>query len=85
MRSITMFFPGFHRAGLGREPLSESSKLARQTRQLERFCFAELDVLLGHVVPSWLRVFKTTIRANSCKRMFTVAAGQTHEKSNWVW
>lgn len=73
MRSIALFFPGFHRAGLGRKPLSETSKLARQTRQLDACCLAELDVLLGHCLPSWLRVFKAQSGANSRKRMFTVA------------
>jgi hypothetical protein len=73
MRSIAMFFPDFHRAGLGRKPLSASSKLARQTRQLDACCLAELDALLGHALPSWLRVFKSSSGANSRKRMFTVA------------
>lgn len=66
-------FPGFHRAGLGRRPLCAISKLARQTRQLDACCLAELDVLLGHALPSWLRVFKSASGLNSRKRMFTVA------------
>jgi hypothetical protein len=73
MSSIAMFFPDFHRAGLGRKRLSASSKLARQTRQLDACCLAELDVLLGHALPSWLRLFKASSGANSRKRMFTVA------------
>jgi hypothetical protein len=59
MKSIAMFFPEFHRAGLGRKPLSASSKLARQTRQMDGCCLAELDVLLGRALPSWVRVFKS--------------------------
>lgn len=73
MRSVTLFFPDFNRAGLGRKPLCASSKLAQQTRQMDACCLAELDVLLGHALPSWLRVFKSASGANSRKRMFTVA------------
>ena len=42
---------------------------------LQALCeaLAELDVLLGHALPSWLRVFKSSSGANSRKRMFTVA------------
>ena len=73
MKSISLFFPGFHRAGLGRGPLCAISKLTCQTRQLDACCLAELDVLLGHALPSWLRVFKSASGLNSRKRMFTVA------------
>jgi len=73
MKQLGAFFPDFHRLGLGRSPLSTASKLARQTRQLDACCLAELDVLLGHSLPSWLRLFKAQSGLNSRKRMFTPA------------
>lgn len=73
MKYISALFPDFHRLGLGRKPLSQVSKLARQTRHLDACCLAELDVLIGHALPSWLRVFRASSGPNSRKRTFTVA------------
>ena len=65
------FFPGFHRAGLGRKPTSAQLRLALQTRKLDGLCLAHLETLLGNALPSWLRTFKAEKGLNSRKRTFT--------------
>ena len=71
MKLITCFFPAFNRAGLGRKPLSEALRLARQVRQLDALCLDHLETLLGAGLPHWLRHFKKPSGANSRKRTFT--------------
>ena len=71
MKLLTCFFPSFNRAGLGRKPLPEALRLARQVRQLDALCLGHLETLLGHGLPHWLRHFKQPSGVNSRKRTFT--------------
>lgn len=71
MKLLTCFFPSFNRAGLGRKPLPEALRIARQVRQLDALCLGHLETLLGHGLPHWLRHFKKPSGANSRKRTFT--------------
>lgn len=71
MKFITCFFPNFHRAGLGRKPLAEGLRIAREVRQMDGLCLAHLGTLLGHALPDWLHRFKTASGSNSRKRTFT--------------
>ena len=71
MKFLTCFFPLFNRAGLGRKPLPEAFRLARQVRHLDALCLNHLEALLGHGLPLWLRHFKQSAGANSRKRTFT--------------
>jgi len=71
MKLLTCFFPSFNRAGLGRKPLPEAVRLARQICQLDALCIGHLETLLGHGLPDWLRCFKKASGANSRKRTFT--------------
>ncbi len=73
MKQLISFFPGFHRAGLGRKPSSEVSKLARQRRHLDSLCLAQLQALCGHRLPALLSCFTSASGANSRQRVFTPA------------
>lgn len=71
MKLLTCFFPSFNRAGMGRKPLPEAVRLARQICQLDALCIGHLETLLGHGLPDWLRYFKKGSGANSRRRTFT--------------
>lgn len=71
MSLTSAFFPGFHRAGLGRKPAAAQLRIALQTRKLDGLCLAHLETLLGNALPSWLRTFKAEKGVNSRKRTFT--------------
>lgn len=73
MKQISAFFPGFHRAGLGRKPLAWHLKTAKLVRLVDSFCLTHLEVLFGGVLPAWLAGFKTLKGVNSRKRVFTPA------------
>lgn len=79
MKHVTLFFPDFHRLGLGRKPLAASSHLGRERHRLDALCLNQLQVLCGHLLPGWLTCFKTASGRNSRKRVFTAAL------TFWAW
>jgi len=79
MNQRPLFFPGFCRLGLGRKPLSDSSKFARERHRLDSLCLAQLQALCGHLLPAWLTCFKTACGANSRQRVFTPSL------TFWAW
>ena len=79
MKQLPAFFSGFHRAGLGRKPLAGASLVARQVRELDALCLAQLQALCAHLLPCWLSCFKTKGGANSRRRIFTPAL------TFWTW
>lgn len=79
MSNKSSFFPGFHRAGLGRKPTPTILSLMPSHTQFDALFLSHLQLLCGHLLPRWLTCFKSSSGTNSRKRLFTPTL------TFWAW